>query len=110
TFKPFNALQLRSNDTQKVIDMHCTFVLFFLVYLHTELRTAESHPRCFEHPTKDAHPEPSGAEGVFSRLSLCSLLLAPQGVFSAARPPQFLTLASVPLSHGSPRPITLIPR
>src|SRR5882724_2205504 len=94
TCNPFNALPPRSNDSQKVIDTHCTFVLFFLVYLHTELRSAESHSRCFEHPAKDAHPELSSGT---------------EGVFCAARPPQFLTLASVPLSHGSPRPITLLP-
>jgi len=93
--QPFNTLPPRSNDTHKVIYMYLTFVLFSLVYLHTELRSAESHPRCFEHPTKDAHPElSSGAEGAFS----------------AARPPQFLTLTSVPLSHRFPCPITLIPR
>src|SRR6266850_6471066 len=28
TCNPFNALPPRSNDTQKVIDTHCTFVLF----------------------------------------------------------------------------------
>ena len=85
--QPFNTLPPRSNDTHKVIEMYCTFVLFSLVY-------PESHLRSFEHPTKDAHPElPSGAEGVFS----------------AARPPQFLTLTSVPLSHRCLWPITLVP-
>jgi len=70
-------------------------MLFFPVFACTELRLAESHPRCFERPRKDAHPElPSGAEGVLS----------------AARPAQFLTLASIPLSHRFPRPITLLPR
>ena len=92
TFQRFTA---RSNDILKVIDTHCTFVLFSRVYPHSKLRSAESHSRCFEHPTKDAHLELSSGGA---------------GVFSAARPPQFLTLASVPLSHRFPCPITLIPR
>ena len=33
---PFNALPARSNDTQKVIDTHCTSVLFFPVFACTE--------------------------------------------------------------------------
>src|SRR5712664_2910362 len=95
TCNPFNSLPPHSNDTQKVIYKHFTFVLLFPVFACTDLRSAESHPRCFEHPTKDAHLELSSGAA---------------GVFSAARPPQFLTLASVRLSHRFPCPITLIPR
>src|SRR5713101_5934944 len=41
TCNPFNVLRPRSNDTHKVINTHCTFVLFSPVYLHTEPRSAE---------------------------------------------------------------------
>ena len=94
--RPFNVLPSRSNDTKKVIDTHCTFVLFFLVFTCTKLRSAGSYPRCFEHPTKDAHPESANGGGA-------------EGFFSATRPPQFLTRAPVPLSHRFPCPITLLP-
>ena len=54
TRKPFNVLKPRSNDTQKVIDTYCTFMLFSVVY-------PESHPLCFELrriPILNYHREP----------------------------------------------------
>src|SRR6266403_525410 len=41
----FNALPSRSNDTQIVIDTRCTFMLFSLVFVYTELRSANQNPR-----------------------------------------------------------------
>jgi hypothetical protein len=87
----------RSNDTQKVIDIYYTFMLFSIVYLHTELRSAESDSRCLEHPTMDPRPESAGGGGA-------------QEIFSTARPTQFLTLATIPSSHRFPCLITLLPR
>ena len=49
--RPFNTLPLRSNDSQKVIDTHGTFVLFFLVFANQNLcRSASRTPAALRPP------------------------------------------------------------